>query len=292
MRVPFFTVSVLSLIGMGMQSAFAQMADSLVDAGKGCASAEVVPRSHGEIVVDDLMIALGDGGAFFTAPLRFTGMEWLLTGAIAGGTVGLFSLDDQARRAIGRETTASLNNDFWDIPTRYGIVTYANAFGAATYITGLISGSPDIRVTGRLLLESLSFSGLSVITARFLAGRSRPYSGDGPWTFTPFTVSNEIQSFPSGHTTVAFAMSTVLAERIDTWWSRVFFYGMASLTAYARVLNNQHWMSDVVVGAAFGLGAGLFVVQREHERTVGETSSGARILLQPLHGGIQVSLIF
>jgi membrane-associated phospholipid phosphatase len=292
MRVPFFIVFVLSLIGTGMQSAFAQMADSLVDASKGYASAEVVPRSRGEIVVDDFMIALGDGGAFFTAPLRFSGTDWLLTGAFAGGTIGLFSLDDQARRAIGRETTASLNNDFWDIPTRYGVVTYANAFGAATYVTGLISGSSDIRVTGRLLLESLSFSGLSVITARFFAGRSRPYSGDGPWKFTPFTVSNEIQSFPSGHTTVAFAMSTVLAERIDTWWSRVFFYGMAALTAYARVLNNQHWLSDVVVGSAFGVGAGLFVVRREHERTGGEGSSGARILLQPANGGIRVSFVF
>jgi membrane-associated phospholipid phosphatase len=276
----------------GSPPAGAQTNDPLPNPGDVSSSSEPEARSPGEILIDDLSIALGDGGAFFTAPLHFSGKDRLLAGTFAGGTVGLFTIDEQARKAIGRETTASLNSDFWDIPTRYGAITYANAFGAATYVTGLLSGSDDIRVTGRLLLESLSFSGLSVITVRFIAGRSRPYSGDGAWKFNWFTLDNETQSFPSGHTTVAFAMSTILAERIDTWWSRVFFYGMASLTAYARVLNNQHWVSDVVVGSAFGLGAGLFVLQREHERTSGEAPSCGDLLVQPSLNGIRVSFLF
>ena len=76
-------------------------------------------------------------------------------------------------------------------------------------------GADDIRITGRLLFESISISGVSVIAVRFIAGRSRPFSEDGPWKFNGFRTDNTFQSFPSGLVTVAFALSTVFAERID-----------------------------------------------------------------------------
>ena len=292
MRVPCFFIVLFMTLATVRSPSDAQGVDVRGEQEQLPSSDEPAFRSLGEILLDDLSIAVRDGGSFFSSPLRFSGNDWLVAGCFVGGTVGLFALDAEAQKWIGRETISSLNNDFWDIPTRYGTVTYANAFGVATYATGLLIGNDDIRITGRLLLESLSFSGLSVISVRFVAGRSRPYSGDGPWKFNGFTLDNEIQSFPSGHTTVAFGMSTILAERIDTWWSRVFFYGMASLTAYARVLNNQHWLSDVVVGGAFGLGAGLFVIQREKERGNHLTPSGAHFFIQPSLKGIRVTYVF
>ena len=112
------------------------------------------------------------------------------------------------------------------------------------------------------------------MAARIIAGRERPYSEKGPWKFTIWNFDNEVQSFPSGHTTVAFALSTVLAEHFGTVWSRIGFYGFASLTAYARVLNNQHWFSDVIVGALIGISGGIHVLAREESRNnIGEHSS-------------------
>jgi membrane-associated phospholipid phosphatase len=90
--------------------------------------------------------------------------------------------------------------------------------------------------------------------------------GDDPWHFRPVGWVYEHGSFPSGHTTTAFALCTVLGARIGTTWSRIGFYGLASLTALAHVRNNQHWPSDVAMGAVLGITAGLQAVGREEGR--------------------------
>jgi membrane-associated phospholipid phosphatase len=196
------------------------------------------------------------------------------------------TVDEDMKEWLGSENQASLNDDFWDIPTRYGIVSYANIFSLGVYATGLATDSDDIRRTGRLLFESISYSGISVMAIRYIFGRSRPYPGNSPTDFNWFETSNEIQSFPSGHTTVAFALSTVLAEEIGGVWARIAFYGLASMTGYARVRNNQHWFSDVVVGAGLGLVTGLHVVRQERLR--GQSGSEARLSVFPSANGINL----
>lgn len=245
-------------------------------------------RSLSAIVADDARVFLEDGAYFFTSPLRFNTRDWLYVGAAAGGSLAIMSVDGELKKRIGRETEKTLNNDFWDIPTRYGVVQYANIFAVGTYASGLFIGNEDIRVTGRLLFESLSFSGSLVMVMRYVAGRSRPYDDNSPWDFNGFQWSNRFQAFPSGHTTVAFALSAVLAERIDNIWARIGFYGLASLTAFARVYNNQHWMSDVVVGAGAGLAAGLVVVSRERERESGNAGGIGKFGLYPYAGGVRL----
>lgn len=248
--------------------------------------AQATATSIGDILLDDALIALGDGGSFFAAPLRFNARDWVVTAGIAGATGALIAGDAGLKRRWGRETEQSLNHDFWDIPTRYGAVESASVIAVSTYVLGLLGGNDDIRVTGRLLFESLAFAGGSVLVIRSIAGRSRPYADNTPWDFNGFRWSNEFQSFPSGHTVVAFATSTVLAERMDHLWARAFFYGMASLTAFARVHNNQHWVSDVFAGAVFGVAAGFHVVGREEARRGSGHSS--RIKLIPFLAGIRL----
>jgi membrane-associated phospholipid phosphatase len=232
----------------------------------------------------DARIFLEDGGSYFTAPLRFSAYDWFLFGGLAAANTALITVDQEGRELLGTGTTRSLNDDFWDIPTRYGVVTYANILSLGIYTGGLLSGCDDVRTTGRLLFESISYSGISVMALRFAFGRARPYNGDSEWDFRWFEGSNEIQSFPSGHTTVAFALSTVLAEQFGGVWARIGFYGMASMTAYARVRNNQHWVSDVVSGGILGLLTGLYVVDRERERPSNETG----LLVTPTPGGIRI----
>jgi len=244
------------------------------------------PLSH--VFAEDVTIALHDAGSYFSAPFHFSGREWLYTAGAAGGTVLLMSIDRDVKDNVGANTRGTLNHDFLDIPTRYGVVQYANLFAIATYATGLVVKNDDIRVTGRLMFESLAFSGVTVIAMRYVAGRSRPYGNNEPWDFRWFETKNEVQSFPSGHTTVAFAFSTVLAERIDSFWSRLGFYGMASLTAYARVYNHQHWVSDVVAGAGLGLLSGFHVVREEERRTASRPGESSRLQIYPSLTGVEV----
>ncbi len=238
------------------------------------ASAQTNNRTIGEKLLDDGLIFLYDGASYFSAPAGFSTDDWALTGLTTTSTFLFFHLDEFIHDAVSRKDASTLNDDIWDIPTKYGIVAYANIASLATYGTGLLTGEDEVRKVGRMMFQSLSYSGISVMVLRILFGRERPYSGKGAWEFTGISFDNEIQSFPSGHTTVAFAFSTVLAEYFDTVWSRILFYGMASLTGFARIYNNQHWFSDVFVGALLGLTSGFHVINEERKR---ENNSESRL---------------
>lgn len=241
-------------------------------------------------LVDDVIISSNDFFSFYTEPIRFTSTEWLYAAGLTGGVLLMMSVDQKVTNSVGRNTIKTLNNDFWDIPTRYGFVSYATVFSLTTYFTGLFTGWEKIRTTGRLLIETLFISGSAVIIIRYIAGRVRPYYNQGSWKFLGFQNDNEFQSFPSGHTSVAFALSTILAERINNFWARLGFYGMATLTATARVINNQHFLSDVFVGALLGFGAGMYVINKENERINGESTGS--LILSPTFNGISLVFVF
>ena len=64
-------------------------------------------------------------------------------------------------------------------------------------------------------------------------------------------------SFPSGHTATAFMSATMLHKEYG-WrspWFSIGAYTTATATGLSRILNNKHWMSDVVTGAAIGIGS-------------------------------------
>jgi hypothetical protein len=62
-------------------------------------------------------------------------------------------------------------------------------------------------------------------------------------------------SFPSGHTTSAFTGAELLNQEYGgtSVLYSVFGYGTASATGFMRLMNNRHWMSDVLVGAGVGM---------------------------------------
>ncbi|MHA8053008.1 phosphatase PAP2 family protein [Aquirufa sp. OSTEICH-129A] len=62
-------------------------------------------------------------------------------------------------------------------------------------------------------------------------------------------------SFPSGHTATAFFGATVLAKELgkEYPWLAITGYTLATGTAYLRLANHEHWLSDVLVGAGIGI---------------------------------------
>lgn len=223
-------------------------------------------KSIGQNFVSDVGIFFTDWGSFLTYPLRMSGRDWLIGGGTILGTVLTSLADKQVTKNISRGGSDDYHRDFWDIPTAYGYALYPAAFAGGLYLTGLFSGSDKLRITARMLGESLAYAGSLAYGIKFLLGRERPYVTDNPFEFKGFQTNQDNQAMPSGHTVVAFSISTVLAERIGTWWSRVLFYGAASLTAYSRILNNKHWLSDTFLAGALGFGTGWFVVHNENER--------------------------
>jgi membrane-associated phospholipid phosphatase len=62
-------------------------------------------------------------------------------------------------------------------------------------------------------------------------------------------------SFPSGHTAQAFAAATFMAKEYNhvSKWYGVGAYTLATGIGVMRILNNRHWVSDVLAGAAVGI---------------------------------------
>jgi membrane-associated phospholipid phosphatase len=74
-------------------------------------------------------------------------------------------------------------------------------------------------------------------------------------TAVPRPDTKELTSFPSGHTAQAFAAATFMAKEyghVSIWYS-IGAYTVATGVGAMRVMNNRHWVSDVLVGAGIGI---------------------------------------
>jgi membrane-associated phospholipid phosphatase len=215
---------------------------------------------------NDLKYFAQDWGAYFIAP--FSGSKNLIiTSAVVGGTVLSSTLDKDIRKQFSVQGSAQYSGTFLDGPIAYGYVQYPSILGGALYTVGLLARESELRKTGRMLIQSLVYSGTVTMALRYATGRHRPFSSSGnQYEFSWFNSAGDTQSFPSGHTVVAFATSTILAEQIDTWWARTILYSFAALTGYARLHYDKHWFSDILFGAALGYGSSMFVLNQERER--------------------------
>ncbi len=102
------------------------------------------------------------------------------------------------------------------------------------------------------IASSVAVSGIAVNLLKALFGRTRPIKlhGDNEYSFEIFRLGYSYSSFPSGHTTTAFAVAVALGVLMPRlrylWWS------IGALVALGRVATNSHFVSDVVAGAWLG----------------------------------------
>lgn len=101
--------------------------------------------------------------------------------------------------------------------------------------------------------------------------------------------NSERNSFPSGHTATAFAGATILHKEfgnLSPWYS-IGGYTLATLTGLSRIMNNRHWLSDVIVGAGVGIVStdiGYFlgdIILKGKGRSNNKKDQRAKILLRP-----------
>ena len=87
---------------------------------------------------------------------------------------------------------------------------------------------------------------------------------------------------PSGHTTVAFALATALADDIHRPWATVGLYTLAAGVGWSRINDNRHWLSDVAGGAILGITSAKLV--NGHWRIFGLRPPS--VLLGPSNAGL------
>lgn len=200
----------------------------------------------------DIKKSLQDGWNILKAPAHFSTENWITAGAIIGGSSLSMLLDNSVRDVVRKNRTNTLA-DITKIGQYYGEVVPAVSLSAGVYATGLIFKDRSVSLTGRLIAESLLYAGTINLILKVLFSRSRPYNDKGNTDFGNYDFKDAHNSLPSGHTTVAFTLSTVLAERINNIYATLGLYTLAALTAYQRIYSDNHWFSDTVLGAAIGV---------------------------------------
>ena len=278
----FLLISIISLTNISFpQNNSDQGEDSLN-------TIQTSPSAY-QLIKYDFNKSLSDGWDILRAPAHFTGEDWAVTGIILGGTSLSMLLDNDVRRAVRRNQTGALD-DITKAGQYYGEVVPAVSLSAGIYAAGLIFNERSVSLTGRLLAESLLYAGTINVLLKMIISRSRPYKNEGNTNFGNYKFNNDYYSLPSGHTTVAFTVSTVLAERINNIYATIGLYGLAALTAYQRIYSDNHWFSDTILAAALGI-----VISRA---VVGLNESDPyenhipKLTLVPVDGGFNVGLNF
>lgn len=83
-------------------------------------------------------------------------------------------------------------------------------------------------------------------------------------------------SFPSGHSTTAFAFASVVGAEHNAW-AGASAYALATLVAISRMNDNRHYLHDVVGGATIGLSYGLSIAKRAKAKISGSSHSASRL---------------
>jgi membrane-associated phospholipid phosphatase len=139
--------------------------------------------------------------------------------------------------------------------------TLAAATGAL-FLISKATHENHLSETGLLSLEALGHSQLIALGIKEMTQRERPME---PVQQDSFWEGGS--SFPSGHSTGAFAVATVFAYEYGGQHIAVPIIGfsLASVVAASRVSGRQHWLSDVFVGSALGFLEGRYIYKRHHD---------------------------
>lgn len=179
----------------------------------------------------------------------------------------------------------------------YRMGTYGGAFGsylewtntlggpeinlpvAGIFAVSLLTNNSKFQDAAFTSLQSMVYAGVLSYGIKYTLGRARPYESDGAHHFAPFSGHN---SFPSGHTTTAFAVLTPWV----LYYPHPVTYGLFALstgTAVARIVREKHWATDVLAGGTLGFVTAYYLTRR-HQGAAG------RVSITPLLGANAASV--
>lgn len=182
-------------------------------------------------------------------PREAAALHWWEGAAALAGIAALGLLDQPLQRYI--QTHRSAGADVLAADVRHmGQVEVFGSVPAGMAIVGLAAHRPEL-VRGSLrVAASLALAGVTTTAGKLTLGRLRPSSERDADDFKPFSGHD---SFPSGHTTMAFALAASLSNEIRRPWATVGLFTVAAGTGWSRLNDNNHWLSDVVAGAVVGV---------------------------------------
>lgn len=217
--------------------------------------------------------AWDDAKAYATAPLRWDGRDWATFGATVLALGAAHTVDDDVREHFVGDVATTPADTHGSQDAAPAAVLLAGTW----LLAAAVDDPGGWRELGSML-EASTLTAVSTEVLKFTFGRARPDETDDP---DQWFESGD--SFPSMHSSLAFAIGTVFAESGQQrwrWLRRTLGYGVAGYTAYARLDHNAHWTTDVLAGAALGWSTARFTINRREG-----TPQRGTLLVAPVDGG-------
>ena len=201
----------------------------------------------------------------------------IVAAGFAGLTVAMFPVDQRIARRLENPGTQA-NRFLHHAATGFELIASPGAYviGGSMFAVGRLAGFDRMADLGVHGIEAVLVADVVTGALKGLAGRARPFvTGDtnaADFRFVKGFSDPDRTSFPSGHTTTAFAAAAAVTAETGSWWPRStrivgpLMYGGATMVGLSRMYHNKHWASDVALGAAIGTFSGQKTVQFLHAR--------------------------
>ncbi|MCX7875790.1 MAG: phosphatase PAP2 family protein [Melioribacteraceae bacterium] len=214
---------------------------------------------------------------FFKQPSQWNNNDLIKLGIIGTTTFLLIQTDQSLRNEIMKDRSYYKSFPI-ELGRKYGELYSPLIFTGLFGLNGLINKDQQSKKIAFEIIQTTFYSGLITSGLKIAFGRARPFTEKGSKDFgNLFLLDDEFHSLPSGHTTIAFSISSVLANNTESNWLKVLCYVPAFLTATSRVYQDKHWLSDVFLGGIIGFTVGNWVTSKHNNLEVKGFSSSNRI---------------
>ena len=203
---------------------------------------------------------LKDQAAIWTSPARIRkgDLVWLVPLAAVTG-VGI-ATDHHAMASVVSHD-AGFNNA--NVNASNVLVGGLIAAPVALFGVGYLKGNEHAREAGLLSGEALA-DGLVVEQGmKLIFWRERPAANDARGHFFQGSAGTD-SSFPSSHSVLAWSSAAVMAGEYPSRWAQVGIYTMATGVSLTRVMGQEHFPTDVLVGSAAGWLIGHYIFRTHH----------------------------
>jgi membrane-associated phospholipid phosphatase len=205
---------------------------------------------------------LRDQAVIWTSPARIRphDLVWLLPLGAATGVA--IATDQRAMRDVV-SNDASFNNA--NINTSNALLGGLVAAPVAIYGFGFFEDHPHAREAGILTGEAMVDGVVVEEGMKLIFWRERPMVDNDRGRFFQSSVGGD-SSFPSTHSVIAWSAAATMAGEFPSRWTQAAVYSAATGVSLTRVLGQQHFPSDVLVGSAAGWLIGHYVAHRHRAR--------------------------